>query len=90
MDEFLQENNCPAALKTLDQNLNNLEITREKLERYLEKDDQELLKNIKRDYTLSQIRYWLLYKKVKQICNEQDFLAILYFYSASNVKVLSL
>ena len=86
MDEFLQENNCPAALKTLDQNLNNLEITREKLERYLEKDDQELLKNIKRDYTLSQIRYWLLYKKVKQICNEQDFLAILYFYSVDSCK----
>lgn len=84
MDEFLQKKNCPAALKTLDENLNNLEIVRGKLENYLEKDNQKILKNIKRDYTLSQIRYWLLYNKAKEICQQEDTIALLYFYSSKD------
>ena len=34
MTESLKENNCHAALKTLDENLRNLELARERLEKF--------------------------------------------------------
>jgi len=80
--EFLQEANCPATLKALDENLNNLEIVRAKLENYLEKDDQEKLRSVKRDYTLAQLRYWFLSKQAAEICGQDDLVALIYFYSS--------
>ncbi len=82
MTEFLEEENCPAALKTLDENLKNLELARERLEKFLESDDEEELKRVKRDYILAEIRYWLLSKRSKEICPEDDTVLILYFYSS--------
>lgn len=82
LSEFLKEENCPAAMLTLDQNLRNLEIVRGKLENYLEKDDQSDLKVVKREYTLSELRYWFLSRQAKKICGEGDVVSMLYFYSS--------
>ncbi|MEK6847052.1 MAG: hypothetical protein AABY16_02705, partial [Nanoarchaeota archaeon] len=82
LSEFLKEDNCPAAMFALDQNLRNLEIVRIKLENYLEKDDQSGLKSVKREYTLSELRYWLLSRQAKKICGRDNVVSILYFYSS--------
>jgi len=84
LSEFLEDENCPAAINTLDQSLNRLEIVRAKLESYLEKDDESDLRAVKRDYTLSELRYWFLSKKAKEICGDDDVVTILYFYSSRN------
>jgi hypothetical protein len=82
IDQLSQENNCPAVSKTFEQNINNLEDARMRLENYdedakLGKDDFIVLK---REYTHAQIRYWLLAKKTKEIC-DAELSSILYFYA---------
>lgn len=84
MTELLEESNCQAALKTLDENLKNLELARERLEKFLEADDEEELKGVKREYTLAEIRYWFLSKKSKEICTSPDSITVLYFYASKD------
>jgi len=76
------ENNCPAILKAYDENLNNLESSRIRLENYLRssKVNKDDFNRIKRDYTISQIQYWLFAKKKAQIC-DSDEVSILYFFA---------
>jgi hypothetical protein len=78
MSDLLETKNCPAALQTLEKNINILEKARFRLEKYTKKDNS--LTTLKREYILSEIRYWFLVKKTKEIC-EQDTVSILYFYS---------
>jgi len=82
IDQLSQENNCEAVSKTFEKNIENLETTRIRLEGFdkdarINKQEFDLLK---RDYTLAQIRYWLLAKKTKEVCGE-DIVTILYFFS---------
>lgn len=80
------EENCPAAIKTLENNIFELESTRLKLESYIGQSLNENDPNfvtIKRKYTLSEIRYWLLTKEAEKIC-KKNFISILYFYSNNN------
>ena len=82
IDQLSQENNCDAVSKTFEENIGNLEATRLRLENFdenarLNKREFDLLK---RDYTLAQIRYWLLAKKTKDVCGD-DIVTILYFFS---------
>jgi len=82
IDQLSQENNCEAVSKTFEKNIENLESTRIRLENFdesakLNKQEFDLLK---REYTLAQIRYWLLAKKTKELCAE-DIVTILYFFS---------
>lgn len=76
------ENNCLAALSTLDENVNNLVKAGGELTSFLEQvgmDENKVLL-IKREYILAQIRYWLLAERVKEEC-DIDTVSILYFYS---------
>lgn len=82
IDQLSQEKNCLAVQKTFEQNINNLESTRIRLENFdrdakLNKNELDLLKN---EYILAQIRYWLLAERTKKLCGA-DIVNILYFYS---------
>ena len=77
-----KENGCAAALKALGINLGSLEDTRKKLEGYISQSltDNEEFNTLKREYMLSELRYWLLYKETEQLC-ESETVSLLYFYS---------
>jgi len=53
------------------------EITSYENEKF--KDDRYI--QTKKDYTLIQIRYWSYLERLKQECNNTNFITILYFYS---------
>ncbi len=82
---LLEDENCPAITKTLENNIDTLEKTRARIESFIEdtdnKDDYRLLK---REYTLEQLRYWFLARETKKTC-EQDVITILYFYSDEEI-----
>lgn len=82
IDQLSQEKNCLAVQKTFEQNINNLESTRIRLENFdreatLNKNELDILKN---EYLLAQIRYWLLAERTKEVCGT-DIVNILYFFS---------
>ena len=82
IDQLSQEKNCLAVQKTFEQNINNLESTRIRLENFdrdatLNKNEFDILKN---EYILAQIRYWLLAQRTKKLCGA-DIVNILYFFS---------
>ena len=82
IDQLGQEKNCDAISKTFDHAVESLENARTRLEDYdkdvtINKGDFDALK---REYTLAQLRYWLLAKKTKTLCN-MELSTILYFYS---------
>lgn len=74
---------CVGATKTLEENIKELEETRKRLEEYSDKSikvNREEFQNLKRDYILSEIRYWLLVNQAEKIC-KSNLVTILYFYS---------
>lgn len=82
IDQLSQEKNCLAVQKTFEQNINNLESTRIRLENFgrdatLNKNELDILKN---EYILAQIRYWLLAERTRTLCGS-DIVSILYFFS---------
>ena len=82
IDQLSQEKNCPAVQKTFEQNINNLESTRIRLENFdrgatINKEEFDILKN---EYLLAQIRYWMLAEQTKKVCGS-DIVSILYFFS---------
>ena len=82
IDQLSQENNCLAVQKTFEQNINNLESTRIRLENFdrdatLNRNELDILKN---EYILAQIRYWLLAERTRKLCGS-DIVSILYFFS---------
>lgn len=82
IDQLSQEKNCLAVQKTFEQNINNLESTRIRLENFdrdatLNRNELDMLKN---EYILAQIRYWLLAERTRKLCGS-DIVSILYFFS---------
>ena len=82
IDQLSQEKNCLAVQKTFEQNINNLESTRIRLDNFdrdatLNKNELDILKN---EYILAQIRYWLLAERTKYLCGS-DIVNVLYFFS---------
>jgi hypothetical protein len=80
-DQFTSQRDCNGLLKTFDNSLLSLERARERIESY--KKDASFNDNefdlLKREYTLAQISYWLLYIRTKEICG-LDSSTILYFF----------
>lgn len=81
VDLFSEERNCQALSRTFDENVRRLEKTRSKLEDYqldstLKREDFDLLK---REYIMAQVRYWILAKQAKSIC-DFEYSTILYFF----------
>jgi DNA-directed RNA polymerase len=84
--ELGQEKNCPAVLATFETYMETLVKAQNRLEDY-EKDaklDRNEFRLIKQDYTQAELNFWLLSKKVKEIC-KKDVVGILYFYSADTL-----
>ena len=82
IDQMSQEKNCIAVQKSFEQNINNLESTRIRLENFdndatINKNELDLLKN---EYLLAQMRYWMLAERTRKLCGT-DIATILYFYS---------
>ena len=82
IDEMSQEKNCLAVQNTFEQNINNLESTRTRLENFdtdatLNKNEFDVLKN---EYILAQIRYWMLAERTRKLCGS-DVVSVLYFFS---------
>jgi len=82
VDQLSKEENCAAISNTFENNIQNLESTRKRLEEFdqnsrLSKEDFNLLK---REYALAQVRYWLLARRTKDLC-KKEISTILYFYS---------
>lgn len=77
---YLEKGSCPVLEKTLEQNINDLENQRSKVEDYLKDSSRDEFKLLEREYMLSELRYWLLAKEAKENCNS-DTVSILYFYS---------
>jgi lysyl-tRNA synthetase class II len=82
IDQLSQENNCEAVSRTFEKSIESLEATRSRLENFdesaqLNRQEFDLLK---REYTLAQIRYWLLAKKTKELCGD-ELVTVLYFFS---------
>jgi len=84
--EFLnlleEKENCPAIYQTLYANLEELEKTRVRIESYtkdatIEKSEFQALE---REYFLTEVRYWMLATKAKEIC-DHDIVTVLNFYS---------
>ena len=73
---------CSAVNKALEGSINRLEQTRVKLENYLAQSftNDKDFSLTKREYMLSEIRYWLLTLQTKEQCNS-DVVSLLYFYS---------
>ncbi|RMF55529.1 hypothetical protein D6745_02005 [Candidatus Woesearchaeota archaeon] len=82
IDQLSREENCEAVTKTFNEYIKTLEEARIRLENY--KEDATLRSQefdlLWRDYTIAQLRYWLLAKRTKEICDE-DYVTVLYFYS---------
>lgn len=85
MTSLAEEKDCVGMLSSLEENVKELEGARERIENYIK--DSKTNKNsyieIKREYTLAQLRYWLFVRKYRDIC-DGDFVSILYFYSNSD------
>ena len=82
IDQMSQEKNCLAVQETFEQNINNLESARIRLENFdrdatLNKNELDILKN---EYILAQIRYWMLAERSRSLCGT-DVVTILYFFS---------
>lgn len=80
--EFSQEKNCDGLLKTFDSSVRSLETIREKVENYRKDSsfNDRGFDSLKREYTLAQINYWLLYSRGKGVC-DIDAATVLYFFA---------
>lgn len=77
-----EKEGCPAFLATLKNYMGDTEKMRLRLEDYLKKSSihTKEFELLKRDYIISQLNYWILSKKTKELC-KTDFVTILYFHS---------
>ncbi len=74
-----EEKNCNALLGSLERNIYDLENSRIKLENYMAGSEEGDFNLIKRDYMLTEIRYWLLAREAQNVC-PSDIANILFFY----------
>ena len=80
-----QNTSCTAFTTALDQNVYALENARTKLESYIEdaKDEEEFI-IAKREYMITELRYWLLAQQAKKVC-EKESVSVLFFYERNQL-----
>ena len=73
---------CAAIYRIFYDNVKRLDSTRERMEEYVRdsKINDGTFQLLKRDYTLEQLRYWMLSGQAQDVCDE-DVVRVLYFYS---------
>jgi len=82
LSQIDDKSGCGAFTATLNNAVEDLEFTRTRLEEYLQDSSsrREEFLLLKREYTLSQLNYWLLSSRTKKLC-ETDYVIALYFHS---------
>jgi thiol-disulfide isomerase/thioredoxin len=77
-----REESCGAFAATLNQYIKRTDDTRLKLEDYIAKGNvyTEEFSLLKREYIQSQMNYWILARKTKELC-KTDYVTVLYFHS---------
>ncbi|MFT4250486.1 MAG: hypothetical protein ACMXYD_03940 [Candidatus Woesearchaeota archaeon] len=85
IEQIAQDGDCAALRTTFEQNINNLESARVRLETFQEDATlkQEDFLVLSREYTHAQIRYYLLAQKTQELCGEEAA-TILYFYTETS------
>jgi hypothetical protein len=75
------ELNCPAVYTVFYNNIKDLDSARVRLENYRQnsKINTESFELLKREYTLEEVRYWMLAEQAQKTC-KQDIVRVLYFY----------
>jgi len=74
---------CSIFNNILDTSLNDVANAQSKIDLYMKESSKESYTELKREYLLAQIRYWLLNKRIKENCQNEQ-VSILYFYSNEN------
>ncbi len=77
-----EKEDCLAFSAILKNYIEDTEKVRFRLEGYLKKSSvhTEEFELLKRSYVISQLNYWILSRKTKDLC-DTDFVTVLYFYS---------
>lgn len=73
---------CPAIYSIFYNNLEKLDETSKKLQAYAKDSriNDDTFNVLKREYTIEQLKYWLLSRQTREQCNE-DVVRVLYFFS---------
>ena len=74
-----EEKNCEVLLNSLERNIYDLENSRVKLEGYILGSEGADFNTVKRDYILTEIRYWLMASEAKKVCPSES-VSVLFFY----------
>lgn len=74
---------CSIFSNILETSLVDVGAAQAKVDLYMKDSSKKSYTEIKRDYLLAQIRYWLLNQKIKSNC-KSDQVSVLYFYSNDN------
>jgi hypothetical protein len=82
LEESVGADKCLIVSKAMDSHLQTLSDTGDKIEGYIQSSQVsgESYDEVKREYILAQLKYWLLAKKAEKLCNS-DVVSIIYFYS---------
>lgn len=86
MSRLKDAKDCTGLSETLGLYSKNLESIRLRIEEY-EKDSlikRSDFSRLKREYTIAQLRYWLLHEEIDSIC-ELDSTTIIYFYTDEEI-----
>jgi len=71
---------CSIFNKILETSLNDVASAQAKVDFYIQESSKKSYTEIKRDYLLAQMRYWLLNQRIKETCQGKHT-SVLYFYS---------
>ena len=82
LSEAINEDTCNAVFSSYSRSLDELGKAQEKLETYSEdeKINEEQFDLLKRDYLLTQLKFWFLAKQLKNACPDLDVASLLYFH----------
>jgi len=82
IDQANLVNHCAALSTAIDENVKKLGIIGDKIQTFSSdiNFDEEEYDRLKREYVLSEMRFWLFAKKSQEIC-KKDVASIIYFYS---------
>ena len=82
LNEIIGEESCDLIFDSYHRALEDLGKTTEKLEKYseTEKINEDEFNLLKREYLLSEIKFWLLARKIKDRCHV-DMVPVMYFHT---------
>ncbi|MDD4877866.1 MAG: hypothetical protein PHO02_02390 [Candidatus Nanoarchaeia archaeon] len=82
LEESTGADKCLIVSKAMEAHMNTLSNTGDKIETYIQSSQVSgtSFEEVKREYILAQLKYWLLAKKAEKLCSTGT-ISIIYFYS---------